>query len=467
MKKRYLLVLGLLPLTILTSCGDNSTTSSSEEVIDKSDVVNYNIKTLSKGVLLNGEVTQTRQTATNADDDGNYVWSSTKETNSYSTTIGYSSKDRNAIYKHSVQEYEGEEQSIENYTYFEDEKGYAYSESLNYKNELERDYSINLTTSSFASNGFYNPFSILQSSDITKDFNGSYILDTNKAEIITNNLLYSLNSGFGGSVKEAFFSVGDDGLFNRLIITMNSYIYYDSSYGYIYKVENTVDFTISNGGTYLVSSEQTYSNKGYTSLTNGLKNLGNNYTLSVEMYSKDQVSGSATTTYQDFYFTGSEIYVHSYDDTANKAVDKTTDFYLKADEDGTLYSYVYNSETSDWGKGATTAFPSLYQGKNTYNDYLPSAYEVSSDLFKYDETNKKYVAEDNAASALTSCFYPNVAPFRTSASNSFYDVEINLDGDKISSVKLPFSYTSYTTASINTGTFTLTYSNIGTTVNPK
>lgn len=466
MKKKSLLILGLLPISILTSC-NNSNSSSSQISVDKSDVVKYNLYTLKQAALFTGKITQTRQTATAVTSDGNYVWSSEKETNNYNSTIGFSSKDRNAIYKYSTQEYLGEQLTIENYTYFEDEKGYAYTESLNYKNELERDYSINLSTSSFASNGFYNPFSILSEEDFTKDFNGSYILDLNKAEIITNNLLYSLNSGFGGSVKEAYLTVGEDGLFNDLVITMSSYIYYDSSYGYVYKVENTVDFAISEGGTYLVNSSKVFDNKGYTDLEKGLSNLGNNYTLSVKMYSKDQVNNTETTTYQDFYFSGDEIYVHSYDNEENKGVDKTDDFFLKGDEDGTLYSYVYDNEQSNWVKGNSIYFPSTYQGKNTYNDYLPKANQVSSNLFKYDDTSKVYKAEDDASSSLVNCFYPNVAPFRKSASNSFYDVEISLNGSNISSVKLPFAYTNFDTGTIVTGNYTLTYSNIGTTVNPK
>lgn len=468
MKKKSLLILGLLPISILTSCNNsNSSSSSSQSSIDKSDVINYNLSTLSQSVLFKGKINQTRQTATAITSDGSYVWSSEKETNEYNSTIGFSSKDRNAICKYSTQEYQGEETTIENYTYFEDEKGYAYSETLNYKNELERDYSINLATSSFSSNGFYNPFTILNKEDFTKDFNGSYILDLNKAEIITNNLLYSLNSGFGGSVKEAYLTLGEDGLFNDLVITMSSYIYYDSSYGYVYKVENTVDFAISEGGTYLVSSPKTYDNKGYTDLEKGLSNLGSNYTLSVKMYSKDQVNNTENTSYQDFYFTGDEIYVHSYDSEANKGLNKSDDFFLKADEDGTLYSYVYDSEKSSWVKGSSTYFPSTYQGKNTYNDYLPKANQVSANLFKYDETNKVYNGEDDASSTLVNCFYPNVAPFRKSASNSFYDVEISLNGSNISTVKLPFAYTNFETGTIMTGNYELSYSNIGTTVNPK
>ena len=466
MKKKYLTICILAPLAILASCDGQAASSTSNTPVEEESTLTSNLKTLSNSVLLSGSVVQTRQYATATKSDGTYTWSATKETNEYATTIGFSSKGRNAIYKYSIQDYMGEETVIEDYTYFEDEEGYAYSESLNYKNELERNYSINLTTTSFASNGFYNPFSILNEEDFTLQQNGNYNLDLNKAEIISNNLLYSLNSGFAGSVKEAYFTIVDNS-FSHFVLTMDSYIYYDSTYSYTYKVENTVDFVISRAGTYMVQSEEQYSDKGYTSLAKALSDLGNNYTLSVEMYNYDQVKGEESTTYQDFYFTGSEIYVHSYDNANDDAPDKAKDFYLSPDEDGTLYSYVYNTETSEWEKKTTTAFPSLYQGKNTYNDYLPNAYEVSSDLFKYDGENKCYVAEDNATSALVECFYPNVAPFRKSASNSFYDVEVVLNNDKISLVTLPFSYTHFQSASIQTGRYNLSYTNIGTTVNPK
>ncbi len=472
MKKKNLLILILAPLTLLASCDNKTPTSSetpvtsSEESIDKTNKVAYSLYTFSKSVLLSGNITQSRYVAQSQNADGSYVWSSTAETNEYSTSVGFESGERNGIHKSSTQDYQGESITMEDYTYFEDEEGYAYKETLNYKNEVSRDYSINLTTSSFAANGFYNPFSILSEEDFTLKGN-QYNLDLSKAEIITNNLLYSLNSGFASSVKEAYFTASGD-LFNIFHITMEDYIYYDSSYGYVYKIVNEVDFIISRGGVYHVPSVSKYASKENTSLAKALAKLSSNYTLSVEMNTKNSISGTLTTTYQDFYFTGNEIYVHNYDDTTKQNPDKTTDFYLAADEDGTLYSYVYNVETSAWEKKATTNFPSLYQGKNTYNDYFPKASEVSSDLFKYNEENKSYDAEENAISALISCFYPNVAPFRKSASNSFQDVEIVLDGENVSYVNLPFGYSQFDADEVTaiSGTYILSYSNIGNTTNP-
>lgn len=476
MKKKNLLILALAPLTVLASCGNENqsssesakedTSSSSSESIDKTDKVAYSLYTFSKSVLLSGTIEQTRYVAQEQNADGSYVWSTTAETNEYYTSVGFESDGRNAIYKRSTQDVQGEETTMENYTYFEDEDGYAYKESLNYKNEVERDYSINLTTSSFAANGFYNPFTVLSKDDFTlKD--GKYNLDLAKTEIITNNLLYSLNSGFASSVKEAYFTAEGD-LFNTFSVTMDDFIYYDSSYGYVYKIVNTVDFIISRGGTYKVPSVSSYSSKDNKDLSAALKKLSSNYTLSVQMNTLNQLTEKESTTYQDFYFTGDEIYVHSYTDSKKQDPDKTTDFYLSANEDGTLHSYVYNAENDAWEKGNATGFPSLYQDKNTYNDYFPKAGQVSSDLFKYDSENNSYVAEDDAISSLINCFYPNVAPFRKSASNSFQDAEIILDGENVSYINLPFAYSQFDAdeVTILSGNYVLSYSNIGTTTNP-
>ncbi len=472
MKKTNLLILILAPLTVLASCNEKPVDSSNDNVsssesIDKTDKVAYSLYTFSKSVLLSGNITQTRYVAQGQNSDGSYIWSTTAETNEYSTSIGFEGGERNGIHKFSVQDYLGESITMEEFTYFEDEEGYAYKESLNYKNEIVRDYSINLTTTSFAANGFYNPFTILSKDDFGILANGNYSLNLSKAEIITNNLLYSLNSGFASSVKEAYFTSTSD-VFNTFHITMDDYLYYDSSYGYFYKIVNEVDFIISRGGTYSVPSVSQYASKDNKDLDAALKKLSGNYTLSVEMNSKNSISGTTTTTYQDFYFTGEEIYVHNYSDSSKQEPDQSSDFYLAADEDGTLYSYVYDNDASSWKKGAATRFPSLYQGKNTYNDYFPKASEVSSDLFKYDNENKSYAAEDDAIASLVSCFYPNVAPFRSSASNSFQDVEIILDGQDISYISLPFAYSQFDSDEANalTGTYILTYSNVGMTTNP-
>ena len=461
MKKQYLPLIVLLTTSLLAGC-DNKGETSQEEL----DFLDNNISLFSKGFLMSGYITQTRAPAISIDDNGNYVFSPTKEKNEYQTNIGFQNVGRNAFEKKSTQEFEGELQSMENYVYFEDENGLAYSETLNYKNEVERNYSINYANSSFASNGFYNFFTILQKGDFiqSEEEPTRYDLNLDKAGIISNNLLYSLNSGFATAVKEAYFTVEND-IFKNFFITMNSYYYIDNNY--LYEVENDAVFSLQQVGTYKIPSVHQYEAKNYTALDKALKELGNNYTMNVEKISTDAVTGKSTTSFQDFYFTGKEIYVHSYTDENDAAPNRENDFYLAPEEDNRLYSYVYDADSSSYVKKTTTGFPSLYQGKYTYEDCLPLTNEVSSDLFVYDEATKIYSPEDEAKSSLIKCFYLRNPAFKSSQSNSFYDADVVLAGEHIAFIELPFSYTDFMEGTIVTGSYRLTYKNIGSTVNPK
>lgn len=452
-------VLLLLSVLTLTSCGGKTSSSSEEE---KSEI-QQNIDTFSKGFYMFGEITQTRTAATGVDTNGNYIFDSKPETNTYSTQVGFENVARNGFKKISTQEYDGEEQTIENYTYFEDENGLAYKETLNRKNEIERDYSINLSNSSFVYNGFYNFFTILNESDFKESGNGRYDLDLGKAAIITNNLLYSLNSGFASNVKEAYFTM-KDGLFSSFDITMKDYFYVDSTYGYYYKVENSASFVFGHQGSYSVSTVKQHGEKGYTSLQKAFNSIGNNFTMSVKMNALNQMSSTKATSYQDFYFTGDKIYVHSYDTENKSAPDRNKDFYLAADANGTLYSYAYDSTSSSFVKKETSTFPSLYQGMFTYDDYLPKVGDISANLFAKD--GDTYKAEEDVATSLASCFYLQKAPFKKSASNNFTDVEVTLSGDSLSSVILPYSYTDFMEGTMVTGTYEITYTNIGVTELP-
>lgn len=461
MKKTKVLL--LLGVAALSSCKGNDDQSRSPSETEEKSLIQENINTFSKGFLMYGEITQTRVQVTGITSTGEYTYSTTKETNTYNTEIGFENVTRNGFRKVSTQEYEGEEQTIEDYTYFEDENGLAYKESLNYKNELERDYSINLSSSSFVYNGFYNFFTILNEEDFTETSSTRYDLDLGKTAIITNNLLYSLNSGFATAAKEAYFTM-EDGVFTSFDVTMKDYFYADSTTGYYYKIENVATFNFANQGDYSVSSVKVYEDKGYTSLDKALKSIGNNFTMTVKMNALSQTSGTSASTYQDFYFTGDKIYVHSYTDTKDSAPNRNKDYYLAPDANGTLYSYVYDSTSGEFIKKVSSSYASLYQGLFTYDDYLPKVGQISSNLFTKD--GDKYKAEEDVAASLPYYFYLQNPPYKKNASNNFIDVEISLSGDNIDKVVLPYSYTDFMEGTIITGSYEITYDNIGQTELP-
>ena len=460
--KKGIIILTLFATSItLFSC-------NKDEVIN--DVVTYNIAKLRKGFEISGEVTQTRYPATGTN-NGSYVFNEkAKEENKYSVTIGFDNSTSIPAYsKVSTQVYENETYVIEDYLYYEDENGLTFKKKLNYKNEIDRDYQINLSTSSFTYNGFYNFFSIIDKEDLVKDesytFYDKYNLNLNKASLIANNLLYSLNTGFSTKVKEAYFRLTKND-FSEFHLVMNPYYYLDTNTSVFYKIDNEVTFKISHNGNYRVEDLKPLSNKNNNKLKKALSKINDNYKLTVEKNVTDKTLNTNSISYKDFYFDSKTIYVHNYTNEDGSKVDFTKDYYLSSDETNEkLYSYVYDSKEQKFIKDKTNEFPSLYQGMYYYDDYLPIVSEVSSDLFKYDKEKDLYLSSSEASECLKSCFYLKNQPYREAETFNFSSYEIKLDGESIAYIKLNFSYLNFE-GSVKTGYYKVTYNDIGSTKNP-
>ena len=457
MKNKITILTILSSILPLVSCGS-------------SDVITSNINNLRNGFLLSGEVTQTRYAATGYGNDHGYSFSKdTEETNKYNVNVGFQSKGINAYTKTSTQEFDGETYVIEDYLYFADEEGLTYKKELNYQNKIDKNYSINLSSSSFTYNGFYNFFSIIGKEDLIKDEEfkayDRYQLDITKAGIIANNLLYSLNSGFASKVKEAYLRLSKN-KFSEFHIEMEPYYYADTSTGYFYKIYNKAIFNITKQGSYKVDDITPISKKNNNKLEKAFKTINNNFKLTTEINVTEQTTNKVTVSYKDFYFDSKSIYVHNYDDKLKSNPDPLTDYYLSADDNGKLYSYKYDSESKTYNKSVTDEYPSLYQGKYYYEDYLPIISNISSDLFTLDSSDKNlYINEEGTSSCLNKCFYIPLSPYRTADALNFSKYEVKLNDESIDYIKLYFSYLNYD-GEIRSGYYKLNFDNIGNTSNP-
>lgn len=457
MKNKITILTILSSILPLVSCGN-------------SDVITSNINNLRNGFLLKGEVTQTRYAATGYGSDHSYSFSKdTEETNKYNVSVGFQSNGIDAYTKTSTQAYDGETYVIEDYLYFADEEGLTYKKELNYQNKVDRNYSINLSSSSFTYNGFYNFFSIISKNDLVKDEEfkayDRYQLDITKAGIIANNLLYSLNSGFASKVKEAYFRLSKN-KFSEFHIEMEPYYYADTSTGYFYKIYNKAVFNISKEGSYKVDDIASIKSKNNTKLEKAFKTINNNFKLSTEINVIEQTTNKVSVTYKDFYFDSKSIYVHNYEDLSKNNPDPLTDYYLSPDDNGKLYSYKYDSESKTYNKSVTDEYPSLYQGKYYYEDYLPIISKISSNLFTSDSNDKNlYVNDEGTSNCLNKCFYIPLSPYRTADALNFSKYEVKLADENIDYIKLYFSYLNYD-GEIRSGYYKLSFDNIGNTSNP-
>ena len=462
--KKSALILSLLSVFALGSCdnsGENTTTT-------QPSLIEYNLSGLRQGFAFDGTVNQSRILGY-VDADGNFrpYESSTEETSSYDASFVFQNNNGLVGYhKETTQEYLGAVAEMENYTYFCDEEGYAYQKELNYQNEVIDIYPTSYGRKiPYNANGFYNPFLIIGEEDIIQNRSESNRFDLNldKAGIIAENLLYSLNVGFYGTVAEAYFTLGLSDYFESFTITMNPRVGVEVEEGddyenLVYRYNNTVTFNISDVSIAAIETVTQIESKQNYDLQNALDKIDDNFTLTVA----DSANENDTSSY---LFDGSSIYVHH---GLDGEVDLENDYYLAqstTNPNGTLYSYYYDSETSSYVQGPVTEYSNAYQGYYYYKDYLPIVSGISADLFTYDKDNDFYVSDAEAITALSSCFGIQSAPFRNSNASSATLIAIRLnDNNEIDYVGFAYSYMDETGS--HSGVVAYIYSNIGTTENP-
>ncbi len=492
--KKSLLILSVLSIFALASCSTTSVEENPKDEVTeveefKDEVLKTNMEKLLVGFRMNGNVTQSRYEY-NEDKNGFYVVEGEPfETNLYYTNVAYNSKTENAFYKYSYREIEGVSIPAEGpYTYFEDENGYAYEETIDYTNVVKKNYNSSMASTqnglTFGDNGFYNFFKILTEDDFTLDESFTaytkYDLNIDKAGIIASTLLYSLNSGATALPTKAYIRV-DNGTFTQLNIELSPISSTDNTTGEQSLITNSVVFTFSNLGEETIEHITAYEeDQASATISNAFKKFEDTsfkLTINDEYTSYDtatQTKGSGKST-KDFYFTGEEIYFHEVKNGETSSLDKTRDYYLAplASEgtvtDAYLYPYAYDEESQTFVAheggltfaDGTPGYASGFCGHYLYEDYLPIIADVSGTFFEYNEKDNVYTSKDTYSSSLNECFMIKEDPYSDKKQDGIYDYTITLDENgNLSSIRARYSFDSLDAIRFD-GAFTLTFSDVG------
>ncbi len=481
-----------LPLLALTGCnGEENSSSSTSELPPSFDserepftdpILEENMENFLKGFRMSGNIIQKRYEGSYSSSGEPLLDAEPYATNTYYTDVAFNSYRENAFYKFSWRELEGTQVDVEGpFTFFEDEEGITYQEEINYKNEVVRNYSTvggdNLT---FGDNGFYNFFSIFQEEDFVKNENVTvytrYDLSIDKAAIIANNLLYSVNSG-GFAVPTSAYIRVDNGVFTSLSMELSPIASVDNITGATSFIKNSVLFSFSHIGEETILHASPYEEKEENKdLEEALNTLGSSsFTMDIVnsyQYS-DLASGNSETRNEvtTFAFTGKEIYVHESGEALSD-FDKNKDYYLApySEVDQSLYPYAYEEESDSWTlrnegfllEDGTIQYAQGYCGIYTYQDLYPIFAEISGVFFEKNENNVYESLDD--ITALTSCFLINHSPYRIKGSEGISSIQISLNNDgSIAEIRLPYSYLDNIIGDMRVGTITLTFSLIGNT----
>lgn len=496
MKLNKITLLSLAALLTLAGCQTNDVSSSisststppftsEQEVEEFNDpIIKENMLNLLKGFSLSGNVIQKRYQAGYV--NGSYIpVGDPIEENTYFTDISFNSETENAFYKHSYQYINNEMVTAEGpYVFFEDEDGYAYSEEINYANEIIKTYDTSVSSSNkgltFADNGFYNFFKIFIEEDFT--LNNSvqsytrYDLNVDKVGIVANNLLYSLNTGAYSLPTEAYIRV-DNGVFSQMFITLAATLSYDSMSGTISMITNEISFTFSDIGNetikHVTPYEETNDANNLTAALAKFKDNSFKMRVSHQYSANDMNLGTTKEVSEifDYYFTNREIYVHKVTENETSNIDLENDYYLAplSEADNTLYPYMYDEVSKSYQlieDGVTDSegnilFASGYNGKYVYSDLRPLIGGVSGALFTFDDKNNTYTVLEDAKSALNECFLIDKHPLKIDGFEEAQTFTLTLDDNKdLSDLDVDYAFIDTMNAIIYNGTINVTFTNL-------
>ena len=466
---------------LLASCGPTGGGQTTSEITKETfsdPILAQNVAKFLDGFKMEGTIVQSRYEVAA---DGVTVTDNLLETNTYYTDLAFNSKTENAYHKRSYSIIEGEQVESENYTYFEDENGYAYSEELNYKNEIDKVFvrlsGGNKNGYTFSSNGFYNFFELFLDGDLAKNEEvtayGRYDIDTNKAAVIANNLLYSLNSGAYSVPLNAYFRE-DGGNFTQFVLEMTPIIAYDPYSGATSAIHNLATFTFSSVGEetikHLAPNPET---EDSAALEEAFAQFdGASYTLKVnDNYRSTSIyhEGMPTEQYDtttEYSFTGQEIFVHAVSEGEDSKVNTVTDYYLAPLEggDGSLYPYAYDKDSGTWtprsegftDENGVIRFAYGYVGHFTYEDFLPVIAGVSGTFFTKNGEGT-YEADAEGAALMGECFLiPNPALDYEGYENAA-SIAMTLNEGTLAGLHAPYSYVDSLNGFVNVGTVNATY----------
>lgn len=337
-------------------------------------------------------------------------------------------------------------------TLFRDEDDSMYSESLNYRNIVTKDYA-DYSKIKFSS-AYTNPFASLTYDNFKLTDDGTYAITGLKARSFVTALQYSISADV--SIEKAYFTFTNNSL-QAFDLQIESYV----SDGYTYTLSFHVDIKASGEAVtidHIMPIEDDGTDK--TALKASFDKIGNNFTLTFDFKETDEVGYDEPYTSM-YYYDGTKIF-NQHDSSMGDSLDSPdTLFYPGTDDSSVLLRAIYSSTSSSFD-------PNGYSDMNytpiSYAAHLPQLGTISTNFFTTN-ADGGFVCLDSYKSLLFSYLEP-YNERRALFADSATSIKITIDNDGNPVIGLGYSYDLYDDGELSVYEVTITFSNIGTTVLP-
>lgn len=340
-------------------------------------------------------------------------------------------------------------------------KGYVAINYLDYTNTARDDgYSMNdgFNYDTYSGNGFANPFLQVNTKDLEKIDDSTYLLNDEKANIFFGYWFSSIDSvAISTTTDEMLLSV-ENGLFTGGHWTTNLYKTVETN---LSTFENeyvshlyTFDFTLTDVGTAnskdIIHSEP---NKPENDdLQTAIDNFMEAETLTIDRHLVPYTNGVKQSTEQcvTMYYAGDDIYCQVWDYIVSNGVipnePTASDMYLMPDNDG--YLNVYSLTTNNTFAHDFVNYSSI-DGLYDYLSYLPGIFSwdyVSKNVFNLNEDGSYSPILDNLAYTAVELFIPFVSSISYVEYGYTSATRIYLTEDKtnIDRIEVEYDYLNYT-----------------------
>lgn len=458
MKKGLILLSSaLMTLGTLSGCGNSSTTDS---------VVESMIDGLRNGFKLESDVSLTAVPYDEVYDNvyqtyhANYIFQNDDEMVATRQQIV-------------VEEEDGTSYVAMNDLLKQGEDGSGYFLDLTYENEIIETQAID-DKGAVANFGLYygNPFAYITEDDFTKIDDSKYSLSKEKASFISSRLFGALDDIFYALIEETTFHIENGKLTKINLKPFDVDTQIQMGYENVECIiDANVDMRISEIGTAKVDAPTKKVAKAeHAPLASALSAVNRNYTLIVkeEIESTSLLTGAySSDSYEShFYFADDYLFWRPGYLADYPEYDPAVDAVVKFNSDNSVTGYGLDEATNTWTTAALFANGLSAVNSNKVTDFVPVVSEIAAEVFNYDAENDIYtIVPELVAYIGVDCFIPLITAAQTKELwGNGTDCSIKLENGAIKEIVINYYFNNQFNEI--SGTFTLEYSNIGTTTLP-
>ena len=284
-------------------------------------------------------------------------------------------------------------------TYFKDEDGNVYQESLGIDNIVKRNINTDYTYDSV----HINPFTLLNEDDFILESNGKYRVDNHKMSFVIDRM-FSMNN----KLISSFITIENNKFVSFEIKAKEAF----ENYPYVSEVKGSFEYD----GVKLNHILPLEESEAQKNLTAALNNVGDAYVIDLINHKENE--------HQKIYMSGKSIFVQ-YDYSASE-IDEWQDSWWNSviGENGLIELY-YMADIDGWGDNGNSY--------DSYEEALPKFDIISGALFEYDEIRDVFTLESEYADIIAGKFVPKMFYNAVGYKNNL-TIEITLANNSLSNV---------------------------------